>query len=286
MQVRFFTVQELRDAAQKAVIKHLGREPKSKQEKDQVVKYLLSCSKQSKPVEEENMKNFVSQSAVTRQIFDSWEPAKQKKYLKEHPNSKFNPNRKEPVPGAKGRPKAKVSEKLADANKKFGAYKTTARKQALVKKLVGSLGAIIGRRIDTSKMSKEDAKKAVNNHIDSFLKKHAPAIHRSRVYKDMAGKGTTSRTRGEGIKGVAKKEGEIREANFKPSVRLSPKGVASLKDAIKKHNQLRKPENKEAMKNKIMDSLKKVYGEKVSPSKVDDHIKHVLKEHGGAHLLK
>lgn len=285
MKVKFFTVQELRDAAHKAVVSHLGREPNSKREKDQVIKYLLSCSNQSKSIEEELMKKFITQSAVTRQIFDSWEPAKQKKYLKAHPNSKFNPNRKEPIKGAKGRPKAKVSEKLADANKKFSGYKTTARKQALVKKLVGSLGAIIGRRIDTSKMGKEDAKKAVNNHIDNFLKKHAPAIHRSRIYKDMMGKGATTRVRGEGIKGVAKKEGEIKEANFKPSVRLSPKGVASLKDAIKKHNQLRKPENKEAMKNKIMDSLKKVYGEKVSPSKVDAHIKHVLKENGGAHLL-
>lgn len=37
----------------------------------------------------QRLKNNIT-AAVTQEVFDSWKPAKQKQYLKEHPNSKFN----------------------------------------------------------------------------------------------------------------------------------------------------------------------------------------------------
>lgn len=224
---------------------------------------------------------------MSRAIFDSWDKKKQGKYLKAHPSSKYHSDKKTTVPGGRrGRPKSVLSDKLKDANNQFNNLRgaSTKRKEAFVKEHIKKVGGVVGRRLKNANMDKPTLKAAIANHIDGFLKIHAPAIHRSAAYKKITGKGSTARVRGPGMAGLAKKEKEISRSNFVPKTRLTSKASNLLKSAIKKHNGLQRPSNKAAQKEKIMKGLSATYAHH-SPSDSKAHIEHVLQTHGGGHLI-
>lgn len=240
---------------------------------------------------------FISESAITREIFNSWSKRKQNAYLKEHPNSKFNPKRIQPGANAgkpasnapkSGRPKTKIADKLNEVNDKFNSYKSEAHKKRLVESTINSVKSIVGRRINSSGMSTKQEQAALNNHVDRFIKQYAPGIHRSKIYKSVTGKGTASRpTRLDGgLKPLNRVERDVKIDNMQPKMKLSSGAQQKLAEAVKAHKRLRRQDRKDDVKNQVVEGLKKAFSSTgMNQHEVDMHVRKTLRDANAEHFL-